>query len=237
MIDVVLSPQLAGDKQLKKQVVIILDILRATSTIITALGQRALRIIPVVEPDEAFEWKQKIGTDRCLIGGERRGYKVGGFDLGNSPGEYTEIIVAGKDIILCTSNGTKAINWANDAREVIIGSFLNMATVMNYLKMNDCNDITMICSGRDGDLSLEDLAGAGMIVDALPDRMHTDTAKLAQYTYENAKKTGITVFVGQTEHGRYLKKIGMDEDIVLCTALNKFPILPKFKDGVIKIRN
>jgi 2-phosphosulfolactate phosphatase len=235
LVDVVLSPQLAGNKQLREQVIVVLDILRATSTIVTALGNQALQVIPVVEPGEAFEWKKKIGTDRCLIGGERQGYKIDGFNLGNSPGEYLGTIVAGKVIILCTSNGTKAINWAKEAREVVIGSFLNMATVVEYLRMNGRYDITVICSGREGDLSLEDLAGAGMIVDALSDYALTDTAKIARYTYEKAKDTGITAFVGQTEHGQYLQKIGMETDIACCTALNKFPILPIFKDEVIRI--
>jgi 2-phosphosulfolactate phosphatase len=138
-------------------------------------------------------------------------------------------------IILCTSNGTKAINWAKEARETVIGSFLNMATVVEYLKSNHHDNITVICSGREGDLSREDLAGAGMIVDALTDYPLTDTAKIARYTYEKAKNTGITTFVGQTEHGQYLKKIGMEADIDLCTALNKFPILPKFRDGIVRI--
>ncbi len=235
LVDVILAPQLAGNKQFYGQIIVVLDILRATSTIVTALGNRALQVIPVVEPGEAFERQKKTGPDSCLIGGERRGYKVEGFDLGNSPGEYSEPRIAGKVIILCTSNGTKAINWAKEAHEVIIGSFLNIAVIVEYLKSNRNHDITVICSGREGDLSLEDLAGAGMIVASLSEHMLTDRAKISRYTYDKAVNMGITAFVEQTEHGQYLTKIGMEADIGFCTALNKFPLLPKFRDGIIKI--
>lgn len=241
LIDVIMVPQQAGNRLIKGQTAIILDILRATSTIVTALGNKARQIIPVVEPEAAFQLKQAIGAEDCVLGGERKGYKINGFDLGNSPAEYLEVNVSGKTVILCTSNGTKAVLWTREAREVIIGSFLNMKIICDYLKSSIdngsiANDLFIVCSGREGNFSLEDFTGAGMIVSSIGSNCElTDTAKTAQFTFENAREIGLTAFVSQAEHGRYLKEIGMESDIALCTTLNEFPILPRLVDGVIKL--
>ncbi|MCL6588960.1 MAG: 2-phosphosulfolactate phosphatase [Firmicutes bacterium] len=237
-IDVALTPQLINRAQnLAGQIVVVLDILRATSTIVTALGNQARKVIPMVEPDQVFEMKKKFPSGQTITGGERGGFKIEGFDLGNSPAEYSAEKVAGKDVILCTTNGTKAINLVLGAREILIGSFLNAGTVIKRLQAAT-PDILIVCSGRDENPSLEDLAGAGMIIQALdsasPGRRLTDTAKIARYVYEQARVTGLEEFVGQTEHGQYLREIGMGVDILRCTTLNKFLILPRFENGEIR---
>ncbi|HEX3045033.1 MAG TPA: 2-phosphosulfolactate phosphatase [Bacillota bacterium] len=238
-IDVALTPQLINRSQTQTgQTVVVLDILRATSTIVTALGNQARKVIPVVEPAQVVEIKNSRPDETIIAGGERSGFKIEGFDLGNSPAEYSPEKVAGKDVILCTTNGTKAINLAKGAREIFIGSFLNMGVLVKYLQ-NNALDILIVCSGRDGNISLEDLAGAGMIVQALEstssERFLTDPAKIARYTYEQARATGLEEFVGQTEHGKYLREIGLGADILRCAVLNKYPILPRFENGEIKI--
>lgn len=236
-IDVIMVPQQAGNQLIKGQTTIILDILRATSTMVTALANQARQIIPVMEPEAAFQIRQTIGAENCILGGERKGYKLNGFDLGNSPAEYLEANVSGKNVILCTSNGTKAVLWTREAREVIIGSFLNMKVICDYLKSSYItSDIFIVCSGREGNFSLEDFTGAGMIVSAIGSNYElTDRAKTAQFTFEKAWEIGLASIVSQTEHGRYLKEIGMESDIAWCTTLNKFPILPRLVDGVIKL--
>jgi 2-phosphosulfolactate phosphatase len=202
------------------------------------LGNQARKVIPVIEPAQALEITKSSRLGETLAGGEREGLKIEGFDLGNSPAEYSPEKVAGKDVVLCTTNGTKAINLAKGAREIFIGSFLNMGVLVKYLQ-NNTLDILIVCSGRDGNISLEDLAGAGMIVQALestsPQRFLTDPAKIARYTYEQARTTGLEEFVGQTEHGQYLRDIGLGADILRCAVLNKYPILPRFENGEIKI--
>jgi 2-phosphosulfolactate phosphatase len=237
LIDVILWPALADNRPFAGQTAIVLDILRATSTMVTALGNHALEVIPVAEPEAAFKLQQKAGIERCLLGGERKGYKIPGFDLGNSPAEYTEAKISGRTVVLCTSNGTKAALWAKEAREVLIGSFLNMIAICDYLKSCQVpNDITIVCSGREGNFSLEDFTGAGMIVHLTGSNCElTDTAKVALLTYEKSRESGLTAFVGQAEHGRYLKEIGMESDIALCTDLNRYPILPRMVDGVIRL--
>lgn len=241
LIDVILLPSLTVTPPLSGRITVVLDILRATSTMVTVLGNHAAALIPVAEPEAAFELQRKIGAGQCILGGERKGYKIPGFDLGNSPAEYKEATVSCKTVILCTSNGTKAVLWAKEAQEVIIGSFLNMGVICDTLK--SCSgdrsipkDITIVCAGREGNFSLEDFTGAGMIVSLAGSNCElTDTAKVALLTYEKSRESGLTAFVGQAEHGRYLKEIGMESDIALCTALNKYPILPKMVDGIIRL--
>jgi 2-phosphosulfolactate phosphatase len=235
-VDVIIYPSPAENRSFTGQTAIILDILRATSTMVTALGNKASQVIPVLEPDAALQLKQKFDAELCIVGGERQGIKIAGFDLGNSPAEFTKEKVAGKTVILSTTNGTKAALWARGAREIIIGSFLNMAAIDDYLKSNVSGDTIIVCSGRDGGFSLEDFTGAGMIAGLLESAYElSDMAKAAKYTYEKALETGLTTFVGQTEHGLFLTESGMGSDIAWCTALNKYPILPKMVDGVIKI--
>jgi 2-phosphosulfolactate phosphatase len=214
--------------------VVVIDVLRATSTIVTAFGNRALELIPVIEPVEVADLIKRIGPGEFLTGGERKGIKIEGFDLGNSPLEYTEERVGGRKIVLCTTNGTKAIKMAQNACELYIGSFLNIQAVTNRLQ-GSSQDVVLVCSGRDQSLCLEDLACAGLIVESLVGEIGnimTDSAKLACYVWEKAK-ADLEGFIKQTQHGRYLTEIGMEEDIGRCLAFNKYSIVPQYRNGKI----
>lgn len=237
LIDVLVTPQLSNNRDQVNKRIVVLDILRATSTIVKALHNGATEVIPVQESDEALSLVKSIGRNICLLGGERKGYKIEGFDLGNSPLEYTKETVEGKKIIFCTTNGTKAIKAVQGGTEVLIGSYLNMDCLVDYLKESN-QDITLVCSGQDGNLCLEDLACAGMIVlkvsETTPADL-TDAAKVALFIAKQQARTSLKKFIGNTEHGLSLKAIGMGEDIKACTALNSAPILPKFEGGRIHI--
>ncbi len=236
-IEVLAYPPASGGNFTDKTVIVI-DVLRATSTIVTALGNQALEIIPVVEPSEVAELVRNIGPRECLTGGERKGLKIEGFDLGNSPTEYHEEKVRGKKIILCTTNGTKAIKWAQGAAEVLIGSFLNLQLVVEHIQDKN-QDLIIVCSGRDQGVCLEDLVCAGMIIKQLDLNNLSDlsdSAKIAYFVYEKAGKK-LEQFIKQTQHGRYLTEIGMESDIKECLNLNKYPILPKYIKGKISINS
>lgn len=236
-VDVLFYPHYGAIVPLNDKIVVVLDILRATSTIVSALANGALEVIPVLEPSEAVDLVRGLGIRECVTGGERKGFKVDGFELGNSPLEYSEAKVAGKKVILSTSNGTKAIKWTQNAAEVIIGSYLNVQTVVDYLATKD-QDLMIVCSGQEMKLGLEDLACAGLIAQKL-ESAHgaelTDAAKVARFTAEQAAVAGIGSFVKSTEHGRYLAQIGMEQDLESCVALDRYPILPKYRNGKIVI--
>jgi 2-phosphosulfolactate phosphatase len=235
-VDVWVAPSNNSNVNSANKTVVVIDVLRATSTIVTALGNKALEVIPVIEPVEVADLVKKIGPRDCLTGGERKGLKIEGFDLGNSPAEYIEERVQGKKLILCTTNGTKAIKLTQGAAEVYIGSFLNIQFLTDHL-LGSSQDLILICSGRDQNVSLEDLACAGMMIHLLQDgaqNILTDAAELAQYVWEKAGPS-LEDFVKQTQHGRYLKEIGMAEDIGRCLTVNKYPIIPKYSNGKISL--
>ncbi len=236
-VDVYFYPH-GGTAAMNEKNAVVIDVLRATSTIVTALSNGATEVIPVSEPVEAVDLVRGIGSTECVTGGERKGYKIEGFDFGNSPLEYTEDNIGGKKIILTTTNGTKAIKWVQGAAEVLIGSYLNVSAVATYLS-EDRRDTVIICAGREGNLSLEDLACAGKIVAsvkaAIPTLEMSDAARTACWIAERADQDGLEKFIGETEHGRYLTEIGMGPDIQACAALDRYPILPHYRNGKIYI--
>lgn len=237
LIDVLVLPQLGTDRNLVNERIVALDVLRATSTIVTALYNGATEVIPVQEYDEALNLVRSLGRNSCLLGGERKGLKIEGFDLGNSPLEYTREQVEDKKIILCTTNGTKMIKAFQNASELLIGSYLNMGRLVEYLT-EEPQDTTIVCSGREGALCLEDLACAGMIIRLATEFVKTDltdAAKVALFTAKQNSRENLVNFISQTEHGNYLKSIGMGEDLKVCTALNSAPILPRFYKGKISL--
>jgi 2-phosphosulfolactate phosphatase len=236
--DVLLYPQALSNQVPGDRKVVVIDVLRATSTIVTALAQQALEVIPVNEPSEAIELVRSIGTRECVLGGEQKGFKIEGFELGNSPADYTEAKVAGKKVILCTTNGTRAIKRAHGAAEVLVASYLNLQTVVDYLGESD-KDLLIVCAGREQNISLEDLSCAGMIIRLLRARRNdlqlTDGATVAGLIAGQAQSEGLENFLKSTEHGRYLLQIGMEPDIRDCVALNQYPILPRYLNGKIMI--
>ncbi|GAF76209.1 unnamed protein product, partial [marine sediment metagenome] len=154
--------------ELAGKLVVIIDVLRASSTIITALANGCRGFIPILSPNQAKKKAQQFEKERVLLGGEREGTKIEGFDLGNSPREYKREAVKEKTIIFSTTNGIKTLEMVKSAYEIIIGSFLNLQAVCNYCT-NYQGDILIICAGRDGKFSLEDTACAGMIINTLGD--------------------------------------------------------------------
>jgi 2-phosphosulfolactate phosphatase len=236
--DVLLYPQAFSNQVPGDKKVVVIDVLRATSTIVTALAHRAVEVIPVNEPSEAIELVRSIGTQECILGGEQKGFKIEGFDLGNAPAEYTEAKVAGKKVILCTTNGTRAVKRVQGAAEVLVASYLNLQTVVDYLEEND-KDFLIICAGREQNISLEDLACAGMLIRLLKahrnDLQLSDGAAVADFIAGQAQAEGLEDFLKSTEHGKYLIQIGMESDIRDCVALNQYPLLPRFLNGKIMV--
>jgi 2-phosphosulfolactate phosphatase len=236
-IEVFVYPPFGLPVSASDKLVVVLDILRATSTIVTALSHGAVEVIPVNEASEAVNLAKGLGSEQCLTGGERKGLKIEGFDLGNSPSEYTAEVVNGKKIILSTTNGTKAIKWAQAASELIIGSYLNLQAVVDYL-LRQTKDIMIICAGRDLNLGIEDLACAGEIVRRMaenPNIILTDSARVAEFMAEKALSQGLLAFIRETDHACNLVEIGLENDIAACLATDQCPIVPKFNSGKISL--
>ncbi|MEA2087671.1 MAG: 2-phosphosulfolactate phosphatase [Candidatus Caldatribacteriota bacterium] len=224
--------------ELADKLVVIIDVLRASSTIVTALANGCRGFIPILSPDKARKKAEQFEKERVLLGGEREGIKIEGFDLGNSPREYKREAVKDKTIIFSTTNGVKTLEMVKDAYRIIIGSFLNLQAVCNYCT-NYKGDISIICAGKEGRFSLEDTACAGMLVDSLKNVLsetcqESDANLTARLLY---KKFGnnILEILRKSQHGRYLESIGLDEDLRFCSQLDISRIVPIFKDGIISI--
>lgn len=233
--DVFSSAQSVSEDDLRKKNVVIIDVLRATSSIVTALSNGAKGIIPVKDMSEASKMAGNLDASRYLLCGEKGGYKIEGYDLGNSPLEYTKERVAGKTLILNTSNGTKAIAKAALAKRIIIASFLNMDTVVE--KLRDFNEeVILVCAGWRGRMSLEDLLCAGQILyrvwdGKLPSKS-TDGAKAA-YSLFDKFGHNIEEVVMQSNHAVRLAGMVGTEDVHYCCQLNILNVYPVLKEGII----
>ena len=237
-LETLFIPEEIKNIELAGKLVVIIDVLRASSTIVTALANGCRGFIPILSPDQAKKKVQQFEKKGVLLGGEREGIKIKGFDLGNSPREYKRELVKDKTIIFSTTNGVKALEMVKSAYRIIIGSFLNLQVVCNYCT-NYQGDISIICAGKEGKFSLEDAACAGMIINFLRDVFpvacrEADANLTAQLLYEKFGNN-ILEILRKSQHGRYLESIGLGEDLKFCSQLDFFHIVPIFRDGIISI--
>jgi len=237
-LETLFIPEEIKNIKLAGKLVIIIDVLRASSTIVSALANGCRGFIPILSPDKAKKKAQEFEKERVLLGGEREGIKIEGFDLGNSPREYKREVVKDKTIIFSTTNGVKTFEMAKGAHRVIIGSFLNLQAVCNYCA-NYTGDILIICAGKEGKFCLEDTACAGMIVNSLREvflggHREVDANLTAQLLYKKFDNN-ILEILRKSQHGRYLESIGLGEDLNFCSQLDLFHIVPIFRDGIISI--
>ena len=237
-LETLFIPEEIKNTELAGKLVVIIDVLRASSTIVTALANGCRGFIPILSPDKAKKKAQEFQNERVLLGGEREGIKIEGFDLGNSPREYKKEVAKGKTIIFSTTNGVKTLEMVKGAHRIIIGSFLNLQAVCDYCT-NYKGDISIICAGRKGKFSLEDTACAGMMINSLKDVFPGDhqeidanlTAQLLYVKFGN----NILEILRKSQHGRYLESIGLGEDLKFCSQMDLFHIVPIFRDGIISI--
>ena len=238
-VETLFIPEEIKNTELEGKLVVVIDVLRASSTIVTALANGCRGFIPILSPKQAKEKAQQFEKERILLGGEREGKKIEGFDLGNSPREYKGEVVKGKTIIFSTTNGVKTLEMAKNAHRIIIGSFLNLHAVGDYCA-NYRGDILIICAGKEGKYSLEDAACAGMLVDSLKNALsdackESDANLTAQLLYEKFGNN-ILKILRKSQHGRYLESIGLEKDLMFCSQLDFFHIVPIFRDGIISIK-
>ncbi len=216
-------------------IVIIIDVLRCSSTIVTALANGTKGIIPVETLKEA--WAHRRGYPEFLLAGERKGLKPKGFDLGNSPLEFSPETVKEKNIILTTTSGTKAICSARKGKKVLIGAFLNAKAVAEAaLKIAEKEKagISIALSGKMGRFSIEDFLCAGAIISSLPTEKVelSDAALSALLAFQQARKS-LSIIVQRGSHARYLESIGFKEDVLFCSRMNVFRVVPVLEGETI----
>jgi 2-phosphosulfolactate phosphatase len=226
------DPNLLSDR-----VVVVIDVLRATSVMVRALSQGLEEVIPVKTVEEAFQLAKAFPPHSTLLGGERDSNKIEGFDLGNSPKEYMQEKVRGKRLILSTTNGTKAFYSISSGEEIMVGSFFNIgATVEKCLELD--KDLLIFPSGDRGNYSLEDTVCGGMLIDRIIRKgkgplILTDDSHSARILYQKFETNLVDAF-HLSRHGKELVDRGHQEDLSDCAQVDITDIVPIFKEGVIR---
>ncbi|MGI4749211.1 MAG: 2-phosphosulfolactate phosphatase [Janthinobacterium lividum] len=223
-IETCLTPALLPLYQLENSIVVIIDIFRATSSICYGIENGAEAIIPVAQVEECAAYREK-GLD-YLLAAERNGEVVTGFDFGNSPFSYTKEKVAGKTIVLTTTNGTHALHLSRAAKKVIIGSFLNLSALCSWLKSQQEN-VLLVCAGWKNNFNLEDTLFAGAVVDQLKaDNYELDDPSIAANDLFQLGKNDLNTYLQKTAHSERLKKLGIEEDIKFCLQVDLTTAIP-----------
>jgi len=237
-IDVTFTPADYKKNLKNRGVTVIIDVLRASSSIITAFVHGACQVIPVRTPEAAFDLKRKLSGEKVLLCGERSGKKITHFDFGNSPREYMDERVGNKKLIFCSTNGSQLMSLAAGRSDrIVIGGFINYRAVLDFLLQAE-DDIVLGCAGREGKFSLEDTACAGMFVHGLMRSKRNsircrDAAYVAELIYLR-HKGNLEMLLQKSEHGQYLISLGFGEDLSFCAQTDRFKILPVFhKNGFV----
>nr|WKN38245.1 2-phosphosulfolactate phosphatase [Tunicatimonas sp. TK19036] len=221
-IEVCLTPELLKQHSVAEKVVVVVDVLRASSTMVTAFAHGLERLMPVAYVEGCLAL-QRLGY---LSAGERDGAKVEGFNFGNSPYDVMDKSLEGKSLAMTTTNGTLAIERAKDARKLLIGTFLNMSAVVKYLQKLD-EPVLVMCAGWKGYINLEDTLFAGALVSALKEthEIQGDSSLTAQLLYESSKDNLLEV-VSQASHAQRLKDLSADKDMRYCLQIDEYDVVP-----------
>ena len=235
-VNVLFSPVVADELYFTGKTVVVIDLLRASTTIVTALQNGAREIVPVATVEFGVKISGGMFGGQTLLGGERNTRKVEGFALGNSPLEYTPAVVSGKTIILYTTNGSKAIVKAKFAENLYICSYINVGAVAKQV-LSLGKDFEILCAGESNSISLEDSVCAGKLISEImknkEDLIATDTAKVAVSLNEAFGKNPFEM-LRNTEHGQLLLQNGFEEDLKYAAGIDTSDVIPYFAVNVLK---
>ncbi len=235
-ISVYATPDSIMERDLKEQVVVVIDVLRATSTMITALYNGCKEVIPVKEIEEAINMSKNYDKDAYLLCGERNSQPIDGFHLSNSPLEYIRDVVEGKTILFTTTNGTRAMKMTSDARSVLVCGMINVDSVAEYILAQGC-DTVFVCAGTEGKFSLDDCITAGAVISRIKAKTHVeldDLARVAVDAYDNANGR-LHEALKDTVHYKKLAALGLTGDLEYCLTENAAPVICLYQDGVVRL--
>ncbi len=223
-IEVCYTPQAYNLFHKDEAIVVVIDIFRATSAIVTAFYNGVSKMIPVATVEEAKEYQR----NGYLAAAERNGEMIEGFELGNSPFGYMNNKVKGKTIAISTTNGTQAIEASRKASKILIGSFLNLDVLCEYLSAQK-KDVILVCAGWKNKFNLEDTIFAGAVVEKLTSEsgfeITCDSAIASKHLY-NLAKNDLFGFLGNSSHRNRLAKLDLERDIKYCLTPNQCPVIP-----------
>ena len=213
------------------RLVAVVDVLRASTTIAVALANGARAVIPLESSEEVVLRSKNFERSEVKLAGERRMLTIPGFDLGNSPLEFTREAVEGKTVLMTTTNGTGAFSALQGARDVVVGSYVNFSAVLAMLRAasRGGTEVVIVCSGRDRQFSLEDAACAGRFARGIAKRVQgvelNDAARACSMIDRRYGESLSRLFAASS-HGRALAEAGFAEDLLVCAAADSSPVVP-----------
>jgi 2-phosphosulfolactate phosphatase len=220
------------------RLVAVVDVLRASTTVATALGNGAKTVIPVEGADGVIARAREFERSAVLLAGEQKMLPIPGFDLGNSPQSFTADAGEGKTILITTTNGTRALLGVQGARDIVIASYVNFTAVLTMMKVaaSSNTDIAIICAGEEGSFTLEDAACAGRYVRAIPKRAESvvvNDAALASVLIEKRYGDNIAKVFKESTHGKALESAGFGDDLAAAAQVDSYPVVPIYQDRQI----
>lgn len=250
ILNVYALPRYVEPEEMAGDTVVVIDVLRAATTIIHALAAGAKQVIPCLEVDEARQVAAKWTDGEALLGGERKCLPIEGFHLGNSPSEYTAEQVAGKTIVLTSTNGTRAMIHARQAGEVLVGAMVNASAVARRLL--DRERIHILCSGSNGEVGDDDVLLAGMLVERLVReggmvyRQNAQAVTAREFWLgsfalpialgaEPLEPERLAAQLQKSPGGRRLVDLGREADILAASQFDRFDIVPRFDPKAMRI--
>lgn len=235
-VKVLFSPVITDELYFTGKTVVVIDVLRASTTIITALQNGAKEIVPVATVEFAVKVSGGMFGGQTLLGGERNTIKIEGFALGNSPLEYIPDLVSGKTIVFYTTNGSKAIVKAKFAENLFICSYTNLSAVRDHI-IQLGKDFEILCAGRSNGFSLEDFVCAGRLITEIMETKEdleiTDTGRAAISLNKSFGKN-VLKMLKETEHGKLLLENGFEEDLKFTSRVDTSGVIPYFAVNVLK---
>ena len=217
--------------------VVVIDVLRATSSMVEALVNGAQGVYPAASTEEAIKLASSLGRDDTILCGEARGLMIEGFDLGNSPLEFSSENVAGKRLVMSTTNGTRAFFLVGDAVTVLACSFMNLSA--GAVAAMEADSIVVVCAGMEGLFSLDDAVCAGALVQRIRAAAEVDVElnDAAMGAVEMALTFRVNAdFLASTSTGQHLVDIGLREDLNICAEIDRYSVVPEMDDRVIQLR-
>ena len=237
-LDVFFTPNQVKPADTAGRLVVIVDVLRASTTVATALGNGAKTVIPLEGADEVITRSKEFARTGVLLAGEQKMLPIAGFDLGNSPQDFTKKAVEGKTILITTTNGTRTLLGVQGARDIVIASYVNFTAVLAMMKLaaRSNTDIAIICAGEEGSFTLEDAACAGRYVRAIPkraDKVIWNDAASASVLIERKYGDNIEKVFKESSHGQALESAGFGDDLTAAAEVDSYPVVPIWQDRQI----
>jgi 2-phosphosulfolactate phosphatase len=236
-LEVFLSPRELVPGDIQGRVVAVIDVLRASTTVAVALANGARTVVPVEDVDEAITRARQFDPGQVLTAGERKMLPIAGFDMGNSPLDFSESKVSGCTVIITTTNGTRALMGLSGARDIVVASYVNHAAVTAMLRAAArSNDISIVCAGTEGHFSLEDAACAGRYVRSITQASPSITMNDAAHAcalIDGRYGDNIAEIFKDSSHGRALAEAGFGDDLVACAQLDTHSVVPIYQERQI----